>query len=80
MIKNPPTNAGDTRDVGPIPGWGRSPGERNDNPPRVFLCRKFHGQRSLVGYSPGGCEESDTTEQTHTHTHTHSPKLRINHL
>ena len=62
MIKNPPTNAGDTRDVGPIPGWGRSPGERNDNPPRVFLCRKFHGQRSLVGYSPGGCKEPDMTE------------------
>ena len=28
-----------------------------------------HGQRSLMGYSPWGCKESDTTEQlTHTHT------------
>ena len=27
-----------------------------------------HGQRSLMGYSPWGCKESDTTEQlTHTH-------------
>ena len=27
-----------------------------------FLPGKFHGQRSLVGYSPWGCKESDTTE------------------
>ena len=27
------------------------------------------GQRSLVGYSPWGCKELDTTEHTHTHTH-----------
>ena len=27
MIKNPPTNAGDVRDAGAIPGLGRSPGE-----------------------------------------------------
>ena len=28
----------------------------------VFLLRKSHGQRSLAGYSPGGCKESDMTE------------------
>ena len=28
----------------------------------VFLPGEFHGQRSLVGYSPWGCKESDTTE------------------
>ena len=32
VIKNPPANAGDVRDVGSIPGSGRSPGVRNDNP------------------------------------------------
>ena len=32
MVKNPPANAGDTRDVGSVPGSGRSPGEGNDNP------------------------------------------------
>ena len=31
-IKNLPANAGDTGDVGLIPGSGRSPGEGNDNP------------------------------------------------
>ena len=31
-VKNPPANAGDIKDTGLIPGWGRSSGERNDNP------------------------------------------------
>ena len=29
-----------------------------------FLPEASHGQRSLVGYSPQGCKESDTTEET----------------
>jgi len=32
VVKNLPANAGDIRDPGSIPGSGRSPGERNDNP------------------------------------------------
>ena len=28
----------------------------------VFLPGEFHGQKNLVGYSPWGCKESDTTE------------------
>ena len=31
-------------------------------PTPVFLPRESHGQRSLVGYSPQGLKESDTTE------------------
>ena len=31
MIKYLPANAGDARDVGSIPGLGRSPGEENGN-------------------------------------------------
>ena len=42
-------------------------------PTPVFLTGISHGQRSLVGYSPWGLKELDTTEQhTHTHTHTHT--------
>ena len=34
----------------------------------VFFPREFHGQRSLAGYSPWGCKESDPIEQlTLTH-------------
>ena len=36
-------------------------------PTPVLLPGKSHGQRSLVGCSSWGCEESDTTEQLHFH-------------
>ena len=32
MVKNPPADAGDTRDMGSIPGLGRSSGLGNGNP------------------------------------------------
>ena len=46
------------------------PGEGNGQPP-VFLPEKFHGQRSMAGYSLRDCKESGTTELTHTHTDRH---------
>ena len=54
----------DTWDLVPalIPGLGRSPGEGNGNPFQYSCLEKSHGWRSLVGYSPWGFEESDTTE------------------
>ena len=39
------------------------PWRRKQLPTPVFLPGKFHGQRSLGGYSPWGCKESDTTER-----------------
>ena len=42
--------------------------KRKWQPAPVFLPRKFHEQRSLVGYSPWGYKASDVTEYTHTHT------------
>ena len=41
---------------------------RQWHPTPVLLPGKSHGQRSLVGYSPWGRQESDTKEYTHTHT------------
>jgi len=32
VVKNPPADAGDVREAGLIPGWGRSPGEGHGNP------------------------------------------------
>ena len=32
VVKNPPANPGDAGHMNSIPGWGRSPGERNGNP------------------------------------------------
>ena len=57
VIKNPLSNAGDSGNMGSKPGLERFPGE----PTPVFLPGKSHGQKSLVGYSPWGCKESDTT-------------------
>ena len=50
-------------DLGLIPGSGRSPGGRERQLTPVFLPGEFHGQRSMVGYRPRGCKESDVTEQ-----------------
>ena len=50
VVKNPPANAGDTRDMGSIPGY--IPWRRAWQPTPVFLPGESHGQRSLVGYSP----------------------------
>ena len=51
------------RDLGLIPGLGRSCGGGHGNPD--FLPRESHGQRSLVSCSPWGREESDVTERLH---------------
>ena len=61
-VKHPPVNEGDARDVGLILGLGRSPGVGNGTPLQYSCLEDPHGQRSLVGYSPWGRTESDTTE------------------
>ena len=53
--------------LGSIPGLGKSPGGGHDNPLQYSFLENPHGQRSLVGYSPWGCKESDRTEQLSTH-------------
>ena len=40
------------------------PPEKGWQPTPVFLSGEIHGQRSLVGYSPWGCKELNTTEVT----------------
>ena len=72
LIKNPPTNTGDKRRR--FDPWaGKIPWRRKWQPTLVSLPGKSHEQRSLTGYSPQGCRESDTTgARAHTHTHTHT--------
>ena len=45
-------------------GWSSSR-RRQWHPTPVLLPGKSHGQRSLVGYSPWDCKESDMTELLH---------------
>ena len=63
-VKNSPANAGDIRDMGSIPGLGRSPGGGHGNSLEYSCLENPHGQRSLVGYGPWDHKESDTTEAT----------------
>ena len=49
VVKNLSASAGDARDPGLIPGWGKSPGVGNGQLTPVSLPGKFHRQRSLVG-------------------------------
>ena len=52
-------------DLSLIPGSGRSFGEGSGNSFQYSHLEKSHGWRSLVGYSPWGHKESDTTERLH---------------
>ena len=56
-------------DVGLIPGLGRSPERGHGNPLQYSCLENPHCQRRLVGYSPWGCKESDTTEVTKHSAH-----------
>ena len=59
--------------AGSIPESGRKiPWRGAWHPNPVFLPGKSHGQRSLVGYGPWGCKESDTTEATQHRIHPYS--------
>ena len=64
MVKNPCVNAGDIRNAGLIPGLGRFPVERHGNSLQYCCLENSVDKRSLVGYSPQGYKESDTTEAT----------------
>ena len=55
-------SAYNVEDPGSVPGLKRSPGEWNAKSTPVFLLGEFHGQRSLMAYSPWGYKESDMTE------------------
>ena len=62
-VRNPPANAGDTRNMGSVPESGRSPGVGNGNPLQYSSLEKSHGQRrTLVGYSLWGHKKLDMTK------------------
>ena len=67
MVKSLPPNTGHVRDVGSIPGQ-EDPPEKGMVIYSRILAEKFHGQRSLEGYSPWSHKKSDMTEQLSMHT------------
>ena len=65
MAKNPPIcNA---EDLNWILGSGKSPGGGHGSPLQCSCLENPHGQRSLVGCSPGGRKELDTAERLSTY-------------
>ena len=64
-------SAYNTRDLGCKPGFDpgdeKIPQRRKWQPTPVYLPGKYHGCRSLVGYSPRGRKELDTTERLNFH-------------
>ena len=54
------------------PWVGKMAWRRTWQPTPVVLPGEYHGQKSLVGYSPSRLHHNLTQVSTHTHTHTHT--------
>ena len=67
MVKNPPAKAGDARDIGSVPGLGRSPGGGNGNP-RQYSCLENPMDGGAWGATVHWVAESWPQLSTHTET------------
>ena len=74
-VKNPPANAGDTRDSGSILGSGRSPGEGHGNPLQYSCLENPMDRGPLKATVHGVTKESDTTYQLNKKSNSH--KIRV---
>ena len=63
MVKNLPASVGDIRDVGLIPGSGRSPGKENGYLLQYSCLKNPINRGAWWAASPWGCKESDRTER-----------------
>ena len=66
MVKNPPANAGDVRDMGWIPGLGKFPGGGHDNPLQ-YSCWENSKDRRAWWATVHGVTNSQAGLSTHTH-------------
>ena len=64
VVKNPPAKTGDVRDLGSIPGLGRSPGEGNGNSLQYSCLENPMDRGAWQATVHGITEELDTTEAT----------------
>ena len=71
VVKNLSDDAGDTRDMGSIPGLGKSPRVGNGNLFHILVWKIPQTEEPGGPQSMGLQKESDMSEHTHTHTHTH---------
>ena len=73
MVKNPPANAGDIRDMGLIPGLERSPGGWHGNSHQDSCLENPMDRGDWRAIVHGGGKESDMTEVT---LQAHNPVFR----
>ena len=66
VVQALPAKAGDAVNSSSIPGPERSSGVGNGNPLQYSCLENSMERRSLAGYSPWGCKESDKTEHART--------------
>ena len=66
VVKNPPANAGDVRDVGSIPGRGTAPGTGHGNPLQCS-CLENPTDRGAWWATVHEVADLDTAEATYTH-------------
>ena len=64
MVKNLPVNAGDTKDMGSIPGSGRSPGEGKGNPLQYSCMENSMDRGAWRAIAHEVSKESGMTERT----------------
>ena len=74
MVKNLPDNAGDPRDAGSFPGWGRSPGEGNGNPLQ-YSCLGSSMDRRAWQATAHGVTDSQTQLRGSTETAVEAPGI-----
>ena len=66
MLKNPPANAGDVRDLDSFPGSGRSPGGAQDNQFQYSYLENSKDRGAWWSTVLWGHKESDITEDKRT--------------
>ena len=86
MIKNPPANAGDTREASLIPGLGRAPGVGNSNSLQYSHLENsrdrgaWQAMESQTRLRDEACTRVHSHVYTHTHAHTHPYACEIDQM
>jgi len=70
VVKNLPANAGDTGDLGSIPGLGRSPGEGNNNPLQYSCLGNLREE-------PGRLQSMGSLSWVQLNMHTHTQNISM---
>ena len=77
MVKNPPANAGDAKDAGSIPGWGRSPRGGHGNPLQYFCLENPVDRGAWRAPVHGVAKSLTRLKQLSTRIHDHGERAHV---